>query len=56
MHESINERENYGSFPNPLADAVVKMSKAYGLKYAKAIEKQWGSADDEGSIYRRRLK
>ena len=32
------------------------MSKAYGLKYAKAIEKQWGGADDEGSIFRRRLK
>lgn len=56
MHEHINERENFGNFPNPLADAVVKMSKAYGLKYAKAIEKQWGGADDEGSIFRRRLK
>jgi hypothetical protein len=56
MQKDLNQRDNFGNFPNPLADAVVKMSKKYGLKYAMAIEKQWGAADDEGSIFRRRMK
>ena len=45
-----------GNFPDPLASWDVKQAKAYGLKYAKAIETQWGSADDEGSLFRKRLK
>ena len=32
------------------------MSKAYGLKYAKSIEKQWGSYTDERSLFRRRYR
>ena len=44
------------SFPDPLADFATKKSKSYGLSYAKAIESQWGSIDDEASLYRRRLK
>lgn len=56
MQDDLNQRDNFGNFPNPLADAPTKMSKAYGLKYAMAIEKQWGASDDEGSIFRRRMK
>lgn len=56
MQEYQSEKDKFGNFPNPLADPSVKGSKAYGLEYARAIEKQWGAADDEGSIFRRRLK
>ena len=42
--------------PDPLASWEAKQTKEYGLKYAKAIELQWGNADDEGSLFRRRLK
>lgn len=45
-----------GNFPDPLASWEAKQAKEYGLKYAKAIELQWGNADDEGSLFRRRLK
>lgn len=56
MFDNLSEQERYGNFPDPLAKADIKASKAYGLKYAKAIEGQWGSADDEGSLYYRRKK
>jgi|TARA_B110000971_G_scaffold27579_1_gene24750 hypothetical protein len=56
MQDDLNQRDNFGNFPNPMADAPTKMSKAYGLKYAMSIEKQWGSADNEGSTFRRRMK
>jgi hypothetical protein len=46
----------YGNFPDPFSDYSKKVSKAYGLKYAKAIEKQWGNADDERSLFRKRMK
>lgn len=46
----------YGNFPDPFAHNSKKTSKSYGLKYAKAIEKQWGHSDDERSLFRRRLK
>ena len=42
------------SFPNPLSSSEEKGSKAYGLKYAKAIENQWGSVDDGNSLYKKR--
>ena len=32
------------------------MSKDYGMKYAKAIENQWGKIQDEQSLYKRRSK
>jgi len=41
-------------FPDPLASAEDKASKGYGLKYAKAIENQWGSVDDGNSLFKRR--
>ena len=42
------------NFPDPLASQETKISKDYGLKYAKAIENQWGKIQDEQSLYRRR--
>lgn len=51
-----NENKSSGSFPDPLASQKVKESKAYGLKYAKAIENQWGKIQDVGSLYNKRNK
>lgn len=56
MYDNNNEKGKYGNFPDPFAPHVKKTSKSYGLKYAKAIEKQWGHSDDERSLFRRRLK
>ena len=56
MQETVNNQGKYGNFPDPLADFVTKASKAYGIQYARAIEKQWGQASDEGSLFRKRLK
>ena len=56
MFDNQQENERYGNFPDPLASPEIKASKSYGLKYAKAIEGQWGSSDDEGSLYYRRKK
>ena len=44
------------TFPDPLASYEKKVSKAYGLKYAKAIFSEWGSLDSETSLYRRRFR
>ena len=44
------------NFPDPLAPYDVKQSKDYGLQYAKSIETQWGRPEDDGSLFRRRLK
>lgn len=56
MYNNDNDKGKYGNFPDPFSHYASKLSKAYGLKYAKAIEKQWGQADDERSLFRRRLK
>ena len=56
MYDNKNDKGKYGNFPDPFAHYGQKSSKAYGLKYAKAIEKQWGHSDDERSLFRRRLK
>ena len=56
MYDNKNEQGKYGNFPDPFAPHGQKASKAYGIKYAKAIEKQWGHSDDERSLFRRRLK
>lgn len=53
MEEYVNL---HGNFPDPLAPKRVKESKAYGLKYAKAIESQWGQVGQEGSLFQRRLQ
>ena len=51
-----NNQGSFGNFPDPFAKAKEKGEKEYGLKYAKAIEKQWGSADDSSSLFGKRLK
>ena len=56
MYDNNNDKGKYGNFPDPFADYGKKVSKAYGIKFAKAIEKQWGRSDDERSLFRRRLK
>jgi len=56
MYDNNNDKGKYGNFPDPFAPHVQKTSKSYGMKYAKAIEKQWGRSDDERSLFRRRLK
>ncbi len=56
MYENDNDKGKYGNFPDPFAEYAVKTNKSYGLKYAKAIEKQWGNSDDERSLFRRRMK
>ena len=56
MYSNDNDKGKYGNFPDPFSPHKQKSSKAYGLKYAKAIEKQWGNADDERSLFRRRMK
>jgi len=44
------------NFPDPLVSQQEKISPAYGMQYAKAIERQWGSLDDNSSILRERNK
>ena len=56
MYNENNDKGKYGNFPDPFAQNRIKASVPYGLKYAKAIEKQWGHSDDERSLFRRRLK
>lgn len=56
MYDNNNDKGKYGNFPDPFAPHAQKTSKSYGMKYAKAIEKQWGRSDDEKSLFRRRLK
>jgi len=41
-------------FPDPLASRDEKLKKEYGLRYAKAIEDQWGDVNEKGSVYGRR--
>lgn len=52
---SKNNRQGK-SFPDPLAPQDIKAGKKYGLKYAKAIEGQWGKMQDSESLYRKRNK
>lgn len=51
-----NDKGKYGNFPDPFAPHGLKSSKPYGMKFAKAVEKQWGNSDDERSLFRRRMK
>jgi hypothetical protein len=44
------------NFPDPLLPKDKKEQKEYGLRYAKAIEAQWGNADNSNSIFRKRNK
>ena len=52
-----NSNTKYSSnFPDPMVPKEKKEKKEYGLRYAKAIEKQWGNADDYNSLFRKRQK
>ena len=51
-----NRLKNTTGFPDPLAPKAEKDSKEYGLKYAKAIETQWGSVEQDTSLLRKRHK
>ena len=42
------------NFPDPLASQEQKESKEYGLRYAKAIESQWGKRSDSNSLFSKR--
>jgi len=53
---NINQDKKYGNFPNPFANSSEKASKEYGMKYAKAIEGQWGNGDDSSSLLGSRQK
>tara|TARA_R100001510_G_C7654576_1_gene213270 strand:- start:955 stop:3399 length:2445 start_codon:yes stop_codon:yes gene_type:complete len=44
-----NRTDSAGGFPDPLASQQTKLTKEYGLKYAKAIEGQWGDGQDSMS-------
>jgi hypothetical protein len=52
MNNTNNKRK--GSFPDPLASSEVKKGKEYGIKYAKAIESQWGKITSATSLYGKR--
>ena len=50
--------DNFGAktgkgFPNPLAP-LKKRPRWLWMKYAKAIENQWGSVDDGNSLFKKR--
>ena len=47
MHNNNNAKS--GGFPDPLAPFEEKVGKEYGLRYAKAIEGQWGNPDSATS-------
>jgi len=49
MYNSNSKQKS--SFPDPLALQEEKLSKSYGLRYAKAIETQWGKLNDKSSLY-----
>jgi len=46
-----NRTDSAGGFPDPLASQETKLSKEYGLQYAKAIEGQWGNGQDNMSTF-----
>jgi len=53
-YSSSNKKSS--TFPDPLAPAAQKLDKSYGLKYAKAIEGNWGKIDDEAGTYQKRRR
>ena len=50
------EKDIKGGFPDPMAPTEVKEGKEYGLKYAKAIEKQWGKMQESNSLHGERQR
>jgi len=51
-----NNNKKSRTFPDPLALPSEKLQKSYGLKYAKAIESNWGKIDDESATYQKRRR
>ena len=49
-----NKNSVKAGFPDPMASREEKLTKEYGLRYAKAIEDQWGDVNEKGSVYGRR--
>ena len=49
-----NSSNRTGKFPDPLAAKELKDSKAYGLKYAKAIESQWNGINEANALQKKR--
>jgi len=47
---------NKFGFPDQLAPMAEKETKEYGLKYAKAIDAQWGKISERGSLFRKRFE
>ena len=47
-------KQNKGGFPDPFAPIVDKLSRGYFLKYAKAIQAQWGNIDSTSSLFGKR--
>ena len=46
-----SKTDSAGGFPDPLVPQEQKLTKEYGLQYAKAIEGQWGSTQDSTSTF-----
>lgn len=44
------------NFPDPLANHARKVTKDYGLQYAKGVYSQWGGVNTTGSLYNVRWK
>jgi hypothetical protein len=44
------------NFPDPLANHARKVTKEYGLQYAKGVYSQWGGVNTTGSLYNVRWK
>ena len=51
-----NQNKTSAGFPDPLASKQIKEGLAYGLSYAKAIAKQWGSTAQDNSLMKRRSR
>jgi len=50
-----NTNNKFG-FPDQLVSMAEKESNEYGLKYAKAIDAQWGKISERGSLFRKRYE
>jgi hypothetical protein len=50
-----NANNKFG-FPDQLAPMAEKETKEYGLKYAKAIDAQWGKISERGSLFKKRYE
>ena len=55
MISNSNYRSS-GKFPDPLVSKDIKDDKAYGLKYAKAIEGQWNATNEENALQEKRRR